>query len=172
MLEEWRSLHRQALRKISPHWLLAVEVNSCIKLEMLKGSPAWEQCPCPAWQQAPGEGPLFLTGFCWGSSQEWFGMGVWVPCSPGGAQDPVALLFCLAPSQWWITDRAPLSPSRLCWETLWCWLDVSGLAGEQMSLAWVSELCFSILLHCVWALDCSNPSLALHPLNPLNWKQR
>lgn len=76
MLEERRSLHRWALCKISLRWLLAVEVNSCIKLEMLKGSPAQEQCPCPAWQRALGEGQMFLTGFCRGSKQEWFGMGV------------------------------------------------------------------------------------------------
>lgn len=76
MLEERRSLHRWALRKINLRWLLAVEVNSCIKLEMLKGSPAQEQCPCPAWQRALGEGQMFLTGFCRGSKQEWFGMGV------------------------------------------------------------------------------------------------
>lgn len=86
MLEEWCSLHRQALCKISLRWLLAVEVNSCIKLEMLKGSPGREQCPCPAWQWALREGLLFLTGFCWGSMREWFGMGVWVPCSPWGAR--------------------------------------------------------------------------------------
>lgn len=78
------------------------------------------------------------------------------------SQDPGGLLCCLPPSWWWVTDRGSLSPSRLCWAMPGFWLDVSGLAGEQMSLAWVSELCFSALLHCVWALGC-HPSLAWHP---------